>query len=302
VVAHGGPHGAPRPVASRACHSRLRGGSDEGGSPTDAALRFTRGCLVGLESERTAVGLLLPAFRGAMRYLGHGWVRDPTAEESREALVAKLPQLRGGVSNLVAKYATNISQIPKLTVDNSTAGAKGKGKGVAKAGKAGKGQGKAKGKAPVAAAAAAPKAAAPKAAPPPPPPSASVPKGGKVHALKSAKELEEILQAVPKGQLVVLDFTASWCGPCQQIAPVFGRLAAAVPHALFVKVDADTHGGLVRSYGVKAFPTIVLLKGKSEVSRMQGADPNKLETSVKTHAGKPDPWATAKKTTGRTLR
>lgn len=49
--------------------SRLRGGSDTPSSPEEA-LRFTHGCLVGLESKNNAVSLLLPAFRAVMRYLG----------------------------------------------------------------------------------------------------------------------------------------------------------------------------------------------------------------------------------------
>jgi thiol-disulfide isomerase/thioredoxin len=212
-------------------------------------------------------------------------VDEPDEETQRSELLANLPALRGGASKLLAKYATNTSEIPKLVAaeaeceDEEATGAK-----VAKASKK----------------AAKPKPAAAAAAPPKPKPPA--PKGGKVIALTSAKHLTEILAGAGPNQLVVLDFTATWCGPCQQIAPVFARLATQLPHVLCVKVDADTHGAVLKAYGVKAFPTFVLLRRKTELSRMQGADAGALEAAVRANAGKPDPWSSASKSTGRTLR
>lgn len=207
---------------------------------------------------------------------------EPAPELLRTQLLANLPLLRGGGSKLLAKYATNTSEIPKLGVDDSAvddAGAKAPAKPTK----------------PKAAAAkpAAAKPAAPKATPPP---------GGKVIALTSAAHLAELLASAAPEQLVVLDFTATWCGPCQQIAPVFARIAAQLPHVLCIKVDADTHGAVLQAYGVKAFPTFVLLRRKAELSRVQGADAGALEASIRANAGKPNPWSTASKATGRTLR
>jgi len=313
--------------------TRLRGGSDQGQS-AEAVLHFTRGCLVGVESKKTLAGAFLPLFRTVIRYFGHWWVDEPTVSESRSALVSNLPVLRGGVSKLVAKYATNTSVIPKLVVDNSTDGSgatprESKAKAAAarddddedgdedeeededdeeepvvkksppvKAKAAATSATKVK---PAAKPATKP-AAKPAASATAPKPKAALPKGGKVIAITSGKHLSEILGAAPPTMLVVLDFTATWCGPCQQIAPVFARLATELPHVLFLKVDADSHGPILQKYGVKAFPTFVLLKRRAELSRMQGADAGALEAAVRANAGKPDPWATAKKSTGRTLR
>jgi thiol-disulfide isomerase/thioredoxin len=211
---------------------------------------------------------------------GHGWVEEGDADSQRADLLANLPLLRGGASKLLAKYATNTSEIPKLSADEEDEAADESAKPAAK---------------PVKAAAAKPPAPKPAASPPPPP-------GGKVIALSSAKQLTDLLSAAGPNQLVVLDFTATWCGPCQQIAPVFARLAAELPHVMCVKVDADTHGAILKTYGVKAFPTFVLLRRKSELSRMQGADAGALEAAIRANAGKPDPWSTAKTASGRTLR
>lgn len=197
---------------------------------------------------------------------------------------------------MLAKYATNTSEIPKLSADDSVDGAEGDDEGNVAA------KPKTTKSATAKPATAKPATAKPAAAKPAAPAKGTPPPGGKVIALTSAAHLAELLAAAAPDQLVVLDFTATWCGPCQQIAPVFARLASQLPHVLCIKVDADTHGAVLKAYGVKAFPTFVLLRRKSEISRMQGADAGALEASIRANAGKPNPWSTASKATGRTLR
>ncbi len=69
--------------------------------------------------------------------------------------------------------------------------------------------------------------------------------------------------------VVLLDFTASWCGPCQRMAPVVGQLeAAGLPVR---KVDYDTQRTLVEQFRVTGVPTFVLLVKGREVDRVVGA-------------------------------
>jgi thiol-disulfide isomerase/thioredoxin len=76
-------------------------------------------------------------------------------------------------------------------------------------------------------------------------------------------------QAAVQGDVVLLDFAASWCGPCRQMAPVIGEITAA--GWLVRHVDADREQDLVRRFGVTGVPCYVLLVKGQEVGRINGA-------------------------------
>ena len=79
-----------------------------------------------------------------------------------------------------------------------------------------------------------------------------------------------------KEGLSVVDFGASWCGPCQQIAPIFVALAEGCPHCGFAAVDVDDLPDASAHYGVSALPTFLVFKDGAEVSRVEGADEDGL--------------------------
>jgi thiol-disulfide isomerase/thioredoxin len=75
--------------------------------------------------------------------------------------------------------------------------------------------------------------------------------------------------AATAGDVVLLNFSASWCGPCRQMAPLVGEITAAgwvVRH-----VDVDREGDLVRRFGVTGVPCYVLLVKGQEAGRINGA-------------------------------
>jgi thioredoxin 1 len=76
---------------------------------------------------------------------------------------------------------------------------------------------------------------------------------------------------IPPG-ITVLEFTASWCGPCRQIAPVLTALATEYKASLVV-VDTEADPVTAQHYGVRAMPTVVLLRDGREVGRVVGARP-----------------------------
>merc|ERR1719336_175988 len=85
--------------------------------------------------------------------------------------------------------------------------------------------------------------------------------------------------AIKKGPCII-DFTASWCGPCQQIGPVFEGLASEFPALAFYKVDVDKNREVAAANNVSAMPTFKVFEKGSAVEEMRGADPNGLRQLV----------------------
>jgi len=85
--------------------------------------------------------------------------------------------------------------------------------------------------------------------------------------------------------LVIVDFTASWCGPCKRIAPHFQEMASKYSDAVFLKVDVDVCPDTASRLNVTAMPTFILFKEKEEVGKLQGADEKALEELIKQHYG-----------------
>ncbi|KAH8302840.1 hypothetical protein KR044_011076 [Drosophila immigrans] len=86
-------------------------------------------------------------------------------------------------------------------------------------------------------------------------------------------------------RLVVVDFTAAWCGPCQRIAPVFNTFPTKYPKAIFLKVDVDKCQDTAAGQGVSAMPTFIFYRNRSKIDRIQGADVMGLEAKIQEHIG-----------------
>ncbi|KAI3931372.1 hypothetical protein MKX01_040289 [Papaver californicum] len=85
------------------------------------------------------------------------------------------------------------------------------------------------------------------------------------------------------GSKMVIDLTATWCGPCKFMAPVFSELSARFTDAIFVKIDVDELPDVSREFGVQAMPTFILLKQGKEVDKIIGAKKDELEKKVALH-------------------
>ena len=80
---------------------------------------------------------------------------------------------------------------------------------------------------------------------------------------------------------VLLDFFATWCGPCKMLSPVIEQVERENPELKVVKVDVDEAPMIAAKYGIQAIPTLFLLKdGKIVDKRMGYINKNQLESFI----------------------
>lgn len=82
---------------------------------------------------------------------------------------------------------------------------------------------------------------------------------------------------IPQKGLIVIDFFATWCGPCKRIAPTYEKLSESLTSIQFFKVDVDESPELVSQFDISSMPTFIFLKDGVEVKRVEGADMRELE-------------------------
>ena len=81
---------------------------------------------------------------------------------------------------------------------------------------------------------------------------------------------------------VVVDFFATWCGPCKMLGPVFEELSTEINDIKFIKVDIDEHEDLCRKYKVMSVPTLIVFDNGKEIKRNIGFIPkDKLKEFIK---------------------
>ncbi|XP_074374971.1 thioredoxin H1-like [Apium graveolens] len=94
---------------------------------------------------------------------------------------------------------------------------------------------------------------------------------------------EQLQNGKNANKLIVVDFTATWCGPCRIMSPYFAELAKSMSSAIFLKVDVDELKSVAEEYDIEAMPTFMLLKEGKVVEKVIGAKKEELQQTIAKH-------------------
>jgi len=91
---------------------------------------------------------------------------------------------------------------------------------------------------------------------------------GPLHVTDASFEADVLKSDKP----VLIDFTATWCGPCRMIAPIMDELGNEYAgKAVIAKVDVDENPEISMTYGIRSVPTLMIVKGGKVVDQIIGA-------------------------------
>lgn len=99
-----------------------------------------------------------------------------------------------------------------------------------------------------------------------------------VTAITSYEQFQEVINGEKPA---IIDFWATWCGPCKAISPIFEKISdsPAGEKVNFFKVDVDEQAKIAEEVGVRAMPTFIVFKGGNKVKEVVGANPPALQVS-----------------------
>jgi len=111
---------------------------------------------------------------------------------------------------------------------------------------------------------------------------------GHIHIINNSSAWKAKLEeAKSTGKIVVVDFTATWCGPCRLMAPIFAELSKKFENLIFLKVDVDEVQDVTAEWEVRAMPTFLFIKDGKQLDKIVGANKDELERKCSQYASTP---------------
>eukprot|EP00922_Rhytidocystis_sp_ex-Travisia-forbesii_P014525 GHVS01021722.1.p1 GENE.GHVS01021722.1~~GHVS01021722.1.p1 ORF type:complete len:216 (+),score=44.56 GHVS01021722.1:353-1000(+) len=101
--------------------------------------------------------------------------------------------------------------------------------------------------------------------------------------VESVEQYRQKVANCKKDNLIVVQYTASWCGPCRQMKPIVTKWSNDMPTVEFLTVDIDDQSVLAEEEDIKHVPTFVLIKNGTNVEKLIGADAGKMKEAIDKH-------------------
>jgi len=89
----------------------------------------------------------------------------------------------------------------------------------------------------------------------------------------TAKNLESLITG---NEIVILDFWAPWCGPCQSFAPIFEKAAETHPDIVFGKINTEEEPALAGHFQIRSIPTLMVFRDQIMLMNQAGALPGQV--------------------------
>lgn len=105
-----------------------------------------------------------------------------------------------------------------------------------------------------------------------------------IHHAKTRQDLNKLIQEHQEYKYMLVDFYATWCGPCKTISPLFEDWSKQYSSILFVKVNIDDAPELAKLYQIKSLPTFLMIDKddlQTPRNRVVGAKIKEIETMLK---------------------
>ncbi|KAB2621794.1 thioredoxin H-type-like [Pyrus ussuriensis x Pyrus communis] len=105
--------------------------------------------------------------------------------------------------------------------------------------------------------------------------------GANVHLITTTEIWDQKMEEAKRdGKIVIANFSATWCGPCKMIAPLYRELSEQYPSLMFLVVDVDELTDFSTSWDIKATPTFFFLRDGQQIDKLVGANKPELQKKI----------------------
>lgn len=94
---------------------------------------------------------------------------------------------------------------------------------------------------------------------------------------------ENMLNATPADKLIVIDASATWCGPCRVLAPIFEDMAREFTQCKFLTIDVDISADVTEKLAITSIPTVLFYKGGEQLETIRAPSTEQLRSAIETH-------------------